>query len=42
MQMVHFLKNMAILGGMFLVMIHGAGRYSLDRLLRQRVREREA
>ncbi len=35
-QMVHFLKNMAILGGLLLIIAEGAGRYSLDWLMRRR------
>lgn len=29
-QMTNFLKNLAIAGGMFMVALHGAGRYSMD------------
>ena len=29
-QMIHFLKNMAIMGGMLFVMVHGAGAFCLD------------
>ena len=29
-QMAHFMKNVAILGGLLMVMAHGTGRYSLD------------
>jgi putative oxidoreductase len=36
-QMIHFLKNLAILGGMLLLMAEGAGRYSLDHLIRKRM-----
>ena len=35
-QMQHFYKNMAILGGIFLVFACGAGRFSLDAWLRKR------
>lgn len=35
-QMIHFLKNMAIFGGMLLLIAEGAGRYSVDRLIRMR------
>ena len=31
-QMNHFLKNIAIMGGMLFVVVHGSGRCSLDRL----------
>jgi putative oxidoreductase len=34
-QMVNFMKNLAILGGLWLVVAYGAGRYSLDYLLRR-------
>jgi putative oxidoreductase len=30
-QMIHFMKNLAIMGGMIFVMVHGAGALSLDR-----------
>jgi putative oxidoreductase len=30
-QMIHFMKNIAILGGLLMVVAHGTGRYSLDR-----------
>ena len=30
-QMIHFMKNMAIMGGMIFVMVHGAGALSLDK-----------
>ena len=30
-QIIHFLKNLAILGGLLLVIVHGAGAASLDR-----------
>ena len=30
-QMTHFMKNMAIMGGMLFVMVHGAGALSLDK-----------
>ena len=36
-QMAHFLKNMAIFGGMLLLIAEGAGRYSVDRMLRKRM-----
>lgn len=32
-QLAHFLKNLAIGGGLLYVLAHGAGAYSLDRLL---------
>lgn len=37
MQQIHFLKNLAIFGGMLLIIAEGAGRYSIDRMLRRRV-----
>jgi putative oxidoreductase len=33
-QMVNFLKNLAIMGGLILLIAEGPGRYSLDRMLR--------
>ena len=30
-QMTHFMKNMAIMGGLIFVMVHGAGALSLDK-----------
>lgn len=30
-QMIHFMKNMSIMGGMLFVMVHGGGAFSLDR-----------
>ncbi|MFZ2540671.1 MAG: DoxX family protein [Gallionella sp.] len=30
-QMIHFMKNMAIVGGLLFVVIHGAGALSMDR-----------
>jgi len=30
-QQIHFMKNLAILGGLLSVFAHGSGRYSLDR-----------
>ena len=30
-QMIHFMKNLAIMGGMLFVMVHGAGALSLDK-----------
>jgi len=30
-QQIHFMKNLAILGGLFGVIAHGAGRLALDR-----------
>ena len=30
-QMIHFMKNLAILGGLLMAVAHGTGRYSLDR-----------
>ncbi len=29
-QMHHFLKNLAIVGGLFYIMAHGAGKYAID------------
>jgi putative oxidoreductase len=34
-QMVHFLKNTAMVGGLLLIVAHGAGRYSIDNALRR-------
>ncbi len=34
-QQVHFLKNMAIIGGLFMVVAMGPGRYSIDAGLRR-------
>jgi putative oxidoreductase len=36
MQHTHFWKNMSIKGGFLLLFITGAGRYSVDYLLRKR------
>lgn len=30
-QMIHFMKNIAIMGGLLFVMVHGGGAFSLDR-----------
>ncbi len=30
-QMIHFMKNLAIMGGILFVMVHGAGALSLDK-----------
>ena len=30
-QMIHFMKNLAMMGGMLFVMVHGAGALSLDK-----------
>jgi len=35
MQMVQFMKNLAIMGGLFMVVAMGPGRYSLDRIMRR-------
>ncbi len=34
-QMANFMKNLAIMGGLFLLVAHGAGRYSVDARLRR-------
>jgi putative oxidoreductase len=34
-QMIQFLKNTALIGGLLLIVAHGPGRYSLDDLLRR-------
>ena len=39
-ELLHFEKDLAIAGGMFILMLHGAGGYSLETLARQR-RERD-
>ena len=46
MQMIHFMKNLAIMGGLFVVAGMGTGRYSVDRWFRSAttsapVRDRE-
>lgn len=30
---IHFMKNMAIIGGLLIIMVNGSGRYSVKRLL---------
>lgn len=35
-QMIHFLKNIAMAGGLLVLAAHGAGRFSLDALLARR------
>ena len=35
-ELLHFEKDLAIAGGMFVLMVHGAGAWSLDNLLRAR------
>jgi putative oxidoreductase len=30
-QMIHFMKNLAIMGGMLLIFVHGPGPFSLDK-----------
>jgi len=35
-QMIHFMKNIAIMGGLLQVVAFGGGRYSVDRLLARR------
>jgi putative oxidoreductase len=35
MQMVNFLKNLGIMGGLILIISYGPGRYSIDSLLRR-------
>jgi putative oxidoreductase len=32
-QYAHFLKNIAIIGGLLSVFVNGAGRFSIDRML---------
>jgi putative oxidoreductase len=34
-QMIHFMKNLALAGGLLLLATHGAGRWSLDALRQQ-------
>jgi uncharacterized membrane protein YphA (DoxX/SURF4 family) len=34
-QQAHFLKNMAIIGGLFMIVAMGPGRYSIDAGLRR-------
>ena len=34
-QLVHFMKNLAIIGGLAMVFANGPGRYSIDRALRR-------
>lgn len=34
-QQIHFMKNLAIVGGLLALIAHGAGRYTLDRLQAQ-------
>jgi uncharacterized membrane protein YphA (DoxX/SURF4 family) len=29
--MIHFMKNLAIMGGMLLIFVHGPGPFSLDK-----------
>lgn len=36
MQMIMLMKNISIAGGLLMWMVHGAGRYSVDALLKQR------
>lgn len=35
-QMIHFLKNIAMAGGLLVLAAHGAGRYSVDALINRR------
>ncbi|MBL8261241.1 MAG: DoxX family protein [Xanthomonadaceae bacterium] len=35
-QMIHFLKNIAMAGGLLVLAAHGAGRYSVDALITRR------
>lgn len=35
-QLIHFLKNLCITGGLFMVVAHGAGAYSVDHWLERR------
>jgi len=30
---IHFMKNLAILGGLMIIMVNGSGKYSVKRLL---------
>jgi putative oxidoreductase len=34
--LLHFEKDLAIAGGMFVLLVHGAGRWSIDGLLASR------
>jgi putative oxidoreductase len=34
-QMINFMKNLAIIGGLFMVVANGAGRYSIDAKIRR-------
>jgi len=36
MQMVNFMKNLAVMGGLLMVVAYGAGRYSIDGRVRRR------
>jgi putative oxidoreductase len=37
MQMIQFMKNLAVIGGLVVVFATGAGRYSIDALIRRRI-----
>ena len=34
-QMIHFMKNVSMAGGLLFAAVHGSGKYSLDRILRK-------
>lgn len=36
-QLIHFLKNLAILGGLLALVAHGAGRYAVDRTVEKKI-----
>lgn len=38
-QMAHFLKNLGLIGALLFVAAHGAGRFSIDSLIRRAERE---
>lgn len=42
MQMIMFMKNIAITGGLILLAVHGAGSYSLDKLAGRKTHARAA
>lgn len=35
-QIIQFIKNVAIIGGILMLFVHGEGRYALDRIFRRR------